>query len=341
MYQKVLTPAATYAITPARLAAFGRFDAPQQYVTDSSPAVLTDDYALMETFIAAAYEQVEILAQWAIQTQQVVESADFFPNTQDPRNLLQYEMSYSYALTNTPWWWYGFPAKDSVELVRRPVQIPAYTGEAVAVTAVSVTNNVVTVTTALNPAVGAVVILNNTAEGNLTDPSATPSTTPFLNGVPLTVLTASNTEFTAAFNNFYTMSNAAVVTPGTYSNNSDTGTAQVWSNAFVIQYYDPNGVLNTWNSTNYYVLDNKVGLAVGQWWPLTDRRQDCIQMIYWAGNIATITTPQQEAKLQMAVLYLANHMWNVRDIIAVEPTSEIHKTLCLMLSSYRTFRIAR
>ena len=53
----------------------------------------------------------------------------------------------------------GLPTKDSIELVRRPVIVPTLTGNAVAVTAVSVANNVVTVTTALNPAVDAVVVI--------------------------------------------------------------------------------------------------------------------------------------------------------------------------------------
>src|SRR5690349_16603985 len=104
MYQRVLQPAANPVVTPERLAAFGRFDVPQKYVTDSSPAVLTDDYALLETFIAAATDVVEQAAQWAIQKEQIVETADFFPNTQDPRNQNAYELSYAYNVT--PWWWW-------------------------------------------------------------------------------------------------------------------------------------------------------------------------------------------------------------------------------------------
>jgi hypothetical protein len=335
MYQKVLTPRTNPVITPEQLAAFGRFDVPQQYVTGSSPQVLTADYSLMELFIEAATDQVETLAQTACETEQVLLTLDFFPNTQDPRNFLQYELSYAFAIT--PWWWWGYPTKDSIELVRRPVVVPTL-GATSPVTAVSVSNNVVTVTTSLNPAVGAVVVPFATAEGNINNPSATPSTTPFLNGAPLTVLTANSTQFTAAFN-FYNLINGNQLVPQTYTNNADTGTVQVLSNPLLVTYNDQNGNLQTWNTTNYTVAYDKVTLTVGNWWPMTDRRQDCIQISYWAGN--TSTPSSVDSRLQMAILYLANHMWTIRDIIAVEPTSEIGKTLCLMLSEFRTYRVPR
>jgi hypothetical protein len=344
MYQKVLTPNTNLVVTPSRLAAFGRFDVPQQYVTGSSPQTLTDDYALMETFIAAATDQIEILAQTAIQTEQVLYTLDFFPNTQDPRNFLQYELSYAFAIT--PWWWWGFPTKDSIELVRRPVIAPTL-GQTYPVTAVSVSNNVVTVTTDAPVTVGQVVVPFGTAEGNIYEPQVTPSTVPFLNGAPLTVLSvitsgspATQTGFTAAFN-FYNLVNGNQMVPQTYTNNADTGTVQVMSNPLIVTYNDQNGILQTWNTTNYSVMYDKICLSVGNWWPLTDRRQDCIQITYWAGSTEQITLPTQQPKLQQAVLYLANHMWNIRDIISVEPTSEIGKTLCLMLSSYRTARVPR
>jgi len=335
--QRIITPAASPVITPERLAAFGRFDVPQQYVTGSSPQVETDDYALLEVFIDAATDQVETMAQWACQLEEVYYTLDFFPNTNDPRNFLQYELSYAFAIT--PWWWWGFPTKDSIEFVRRPAQVPAFTGSPANVTAVAVANNIVTVTTTLNPAVGSVVILKDTAEGDISDPSTTPSTVPFLNGVPLKVLTASDSQFTAQFNNFYTTAGAGVVTPESYTNNSDTGTAQVWANPCIVTYFDQNGVLCTWNSTNYYVQDSKLALAVGSWWPLTDRRQDCIQITYWAGN--TSTPADVSSRLQMAIMFLANHFWENRTIVSVDPTNEVWGTLCMMLSSYRTARIPR
>jgi hypothetical protein len=43
----------------------------------------------------------------------------------------------------------------------------------------------------------------------------------------------------------------------------------------------------------------------------------------------------------MAVLYLANHFWNIRDTVAVETTSEIHLTLCRLLSTFRILRVPR
>lgn len=238
MIQKIITPRTAPVITPERLAAFGRFDVPQKYVTGSSPAVQTDDYTLLQVFIDAATEQVETMAQWACMTEQVYFTLDFFPNTQDPRNFLQYELSYSFAIT--PWWWWGYPTKDSIEFVRRPVQVP----------------------------------------------SASPVT-----------------------------------------------------NSVAVTYYDPNGVLQTWDSSNYYIQDNKLTLTVGNWWPLTDRRQDCIQITYWAGN--TSTPASVDSRLQMAIMFLANHMWENRSIVTVDPSSEVWGTLCLMLSSYRTYRIPR
>lgn len=335
MYQRIITPRQNPIVTPEQLAAFGRFDCPQQYEwpPTSSPLIMTADYGLLETFIEAATDQVETMAAEACTNEQVLLTLDFFPNTQDPRNWLQYELTYAFAIT--PWWWWGFPTKDSIELVRRPVLVPQLSGSAVAVTAVSLENNIVTVTTALNPAVGSVVLLANTAEGNVSEPSQTPSTVPFINGVPLTVLSSSETQFTATFNNFYAINGQGNVVPGSYANNSDSGTAQVWSDPLVVTYNDQNGVLQTWNSTNYSVMYDKVCLNVGLWWPLTDRRQDCIQISYWAGHTAC------PSRLQMAVLYLANHMWENRSIVAVEPTSEIARTLCLMLSSYRSFRLPR
>jgi len=336
MYQKTLTYAENPVITPERLAAFGRFDVPQQYISGSSPATQTDDYSLLEVFIQAATEQVEIMAQTACQTEQILLTLDFFPNTQDPRNFLQYELTYAFAIT--PWWWWGFPTKDSIELVRRPVQVPKLTGTAANITAVSVAGNVVTVTCDNDFAEGNVVVIAGTAEGNVYNPTTTPSTIPFLNGAPLTVLTASATQFTAAFN-FYNLESGNQMVPQTYTNNADTGTAQVWSNPCLITYYDQNGILQTWNTTNYSVMYDKICLAVGNWWPLTDRRQDCIQISYWAGN--TSTPSSVDARLQMAVMYLANHMWENRSIVTVEPTSEVFHTLCLMLSAFRTYRVPR
>lgn len=333
MYQRVLIPRTSPVATPEQLAAFGRFDVPQQYVTNSSPQVLTEDYSLLELFIEAATDQIEVMAAQACLNEQVLLTLDFFPNCQDPRNFMQYELAYAFAVT--PWWWWGFPTKDSIELVRRPALVPTLSGSPSAVTAVSVANNIVTVTTGLTPAVGSVVLLAGTAEGNVAEPSLTPSTTPFLNGVPLTVLTASGTQFTASFPNFYQINSQGQPSPQSYTNNSDTGTAQVVSNPLIITYNDQNGVNVIWNSTNYSVQYDKICLNVGLWWPLTDRRQDCIQIAHWAGHA---TCP---SRLQMAILYLANHMWENRSIVAVEPTSEIYHTLCLMLSSFRSLRIPR
>ena len=345
MYQDVLVPRENPVITPEQLAVFGHFDCPEQYVPNSSPQTTSLQYALLETFIEAATDQVETLAQYAALTEQLVVTFDFFPNTSDPRQFYQFQLAMEIA---APYWWFGFPTKESIELVRRPVLVPAYTGPAAAITAVSVANNVVTVTCDNSPvgspavspiAVGDVVICNGTAEGNVNQPATTAATTPFLNGVPLTVLTASSTHFTAAFNNFYIINSNSAVQPQSYTNNADTGTAQVWSNPCIITFNDSNGVLNTWSTIYYYVAYNKITLTVGSWWPLTSRRQDCIQITYWAGK--TDTPADVDARMVMAISFLANHFVENRSVIAIEPTSEIAQTLNAIIGSKKSFRIPR
>jgi hypothetical protein len=230
MYEQILTARAVPVITPEQLAAFGRFDVPE-----SSP--MSQDYQLLELFIAAATDQVESMAAQACLNEQILLTFDFFPNQQDPRNFLNYQLSYAYNIT--PWWWFGFPQMDSIELVRRPVIVPS--------------------------------------------------------GSPPT-------------------------------------------NAVTIQYNDNNGALQTFDSSNYTVQMDKICLNVGSTWPLTDRRQDCIQIQYWAGYDEDDST-LVPARLQMAILFLANHFWENRTIISAEPTSEVGMTLCKMLSSFIESRI--
>jgi hypothetical protein len=219
-------------VTPEQLAAFGRFDVPPQ---QSAFGVPNQDYALLQLFIEAATDEVESTAAQACMDEQILLTLDYFPNQQDPRNFLNYQLSYAYNIT--PWWWFGFPQMDSIELVRRPV------------------------------------------------------------------LTTGNPPL-------------------------------------VIQYNDPNGVLQTFDPSNYAVQMDKICLNVGSTWPSTDRRQDCIQISYWAGYSESDST-QVPARLRMAVLFLANHFWNIREIVSVEPTSEVGMTLTRMLSSFRSMRIPR
>src|SRR5258708_34754080 len=172
MYERIITPRTTPVITPEQLAAFGRFDVPQ-----SSP--VSQDYLLLQTFIEAATDEIENMAATACLNEQVLLTFDFFPNQQDPRNILHYDLSYAFNIT--PWWWFGFTTKDSIELVRRPVLVP---------------------------------ILS-----------------------PLT-------------------------------------------NAVTLQYNDATGALQTFAPSNYVVAFDKITLLPGSAWPMTDRRQDCIQITY-------------------------------------------------------------
>ncbi len=229
MYEKILTARSAPVITPKQLCAFGRFDVPE----------VGPDYSLLELFISAATDQVETMSAQACLNEQLVLTFDFFPNQQDPRNFLNYQLSYAYNIT--PWWWFGFPQMDSIELVRRPVLVPV---------------------------------------------------------------------------------------------------ASPVSNQVSIQYNDTDGTLQTFDPSNYTVQMDKVCLNVGSTWPLTSRRQDCIQITYWAGYDESDVT-KVPARLQLAILFLANHYWENRSIVAVEPTSEVHLTLCNILSSFRSMRIPR
>lgn len=119
MFEKILTPRATPVITPEQLASFARFDLPTQYDTSSPPNV-TEDYQFLLDSIEAATDHVETLAAQACITEELLLTFDFFPGQQDPRQLYNYQLGYAYDWT--PWWWFGFPTADSIELVRRPVQ---------------------------------------------------------------------------------------------------------------------------------------------------------------------------------------------------------------------------
>jgi uncharacterized phiE125 gp8 family phage protein len=229
MYQQITNPRATPLVTPEQLASFGRFDIPQ-----NSP--MTADYQMLQLFIEAATDQVEQLAATATVTEQILETYDFFPGQADPRNMLNYQLGYGYNWA--PWWWYGFPTKDSIELVRRPV------------------------ITSTSPVVGV-----------------------------------------------------------------------------TITYFDSNGALQTFDPSNYTVAQDKVCLNVGSTWPLTDRRQDCIQISYSAGYGTDPTSVP--AQLQLAVMYLATNFYENRNITTVEPTSEVYMTLMSLLASYRSYRIPR
>ncbi len=106
-----------------------------------------------------------------------------------------------------------------------------------------------------------------------------------------------------------------------------------------VTYNDVNGAVQTLDPATYKVACDKITLNVGLAWPLTDRRQDCVQITYTAGyGTEPSTVP---ARLKLAVMYLANHFYNVRQILTVEPTSEVGCTLSRMLRSFRSMRVPR
>ena len=112
------------------------------------------------------------------------------------------------------------------------------------------------------------------------------------------------------------------------------------TNAVTVTYNDVNGVQQTLDPSTYTVFANKITLNVGSVWPMTDRRQDCVQITYWAGYSLTDLT-QVPSPLILAILYLAAHFYSVRQIVSVEPTTEVGLTLTRMLSAYRSYRVPR
>ncbi len=111
-------------------------------------------------------------------------------------------------------------------------------------------------------------------------------------------------------------------------------------NNVTVNYYDESGTLQTLDPSTYSVAYDKININMGQVWPLTDRRQDCIQITYWSGYSASDPT-QVPARLVMAILYLANHMYNVRQVVSVEATSEVAFTLHRMLHTFKSDRLPR
>jgi uncharacterized phiE125 gp8 family phage protein len=235
MFEKIVTPRATPVVTPEELASFGRFDCPEQY-TSMSPVVVNPDYSLLQLFIEAASDKVEDLSATAMITETLLLTFDFFPGQKDPRQMYDYQLGYAYDWA--PWWWFGFPTKDSIELVRRPVQ------------------------SSLSPAV-----------------------------------------------------------------------------APEVTYNDANGDKQTLDPSTYTVSCDKITLNVGATWPLTDRKQDCIQITYPAGYGDTADTVPSQLKL--AVMFLAAHFYENRAIATIEPTSETYMTLMSLLQSFRSYRIPR
>jgi uncharacterized phiE125 gp8 family phage protein len=118
MFEQLLIPRMNPAVTPEELASFARFDLPAQYDT-SSPPLVTADYQMILEYINAATDFVEELTARATTSQTWLLTLDFFPGQQDPRSLMNYQMGYAYDWT--PFWWYGSFPKDSIELIRRPV----------------------------------------------------------------------------------------------------------------------------------------------------------------------------------------------------------------------------
>jgi hypothetical protein len=108
----------------------------------------------------------------------------------------------------------------------------------------------------------------------------------------------------------------------------------------VVTYYDENGDLQTLDPSVYTVAYDKITLNVDQCWPATDRRQDCIQITYWAGYSANDPT-QVPARLKLAVMYLAGWYIENRIPAGTEPTYDVINTLKSLIGSFKSYRIPR
>ena len=88
MFQQILTPRTSLAVSVPVLCNFARVDTPTQYVTGSSPQVETPDWSMYELFISAATDEIESMADC------LPERADFrelrlFPRSARPSECLQ------------------------------------------------------------------------------------------------------------------------------------------------------------------------------------------------------------------------------------------------------------
>jgi len=114
MFQQIITPRQASVVTVNALCDFARVDVPGDYTGAEN----------VQLYIDAATDTVEDMAAIACLNEQILETYDFFPAQGDPRNILNYQQNVDYY-TATPWWYWGFPASPSIDLVRRPVIIPS------------------------------------------------------------------------------------------------------------------------------------------------------------------------------------------------------------------------
>jgi hypothetical protein len=118
MYEKLLTPAATEPVSVIDQSVFSRFDVPEETV--GSPAVPNPEYVSIQDLVAGAREMVEDITKTALVNQRWLLTFDSFPG-RDPYAFHQLQLS---ATNNwAPFWWYGHPQQDSIELLRRPVHV--------------------------------------------------------------------------------------------------------------------------------------------------------------------------------------------------------------------------
>lgn len=106
----------------------------------------------------------------------------------------------------------------------------------------------------------------------------------------------------------------------------------------VVTYIDPNGAKQTLDPSTYIVFADKITLKPGNCWPNAARIQDAVRIEYTAG-VSDATNVS--ARLKQAIKFLANHFYETRSIVSIEPTSEVFMTLTSLLNGFRLYRVAR
>ncbi|HZQ25273.1 MAG TPA: hypothetical protein VFA89_20970 [Terriglobales bacterium] len=107
----------------------------------------------------------------------------------------------------------------------------------------------------------------------------------------------------------------------------------------VVTYYDLSGTLQTFDSSNYTVFGDKITLLPGKFWPNAARMDNAVRIEYSAGY--GDTADAVDARLKQAVKFVANHYWDNRAVVAIEPTSEVYMTLTHLLYGFKLYRVAR
>ena len=103
-----------------------------------------------------------------------------------------------------------------------------------------------------------------------------------------------------------------------------------------IKYIDLNGVLQTLDSAKYIVDTNstqgRIAPAFGQYWPVTQMRQDAVQIKFVAGYAKV------PASIRLAICQLTAHFFDQREAVTFDQPMEVPFGLKTLLDSNATGR---